>query len=81
MKKGINERQKKYMYYNLERAALYYPNRYKRICKVLFSNGFLNKKESEEYKSRSYSEDSKDELTSYQKQLIKNIMWMSAVAI
>ena len=69
LKLDIKERRKKYVYYNLERAALYYPNRYKQIADVLFSKNLLKSEES-------YSEEiSKKEYTSFQKKFLKNIMW------
>ena len=71
LKLDLNERRKKYLSYNLERTALYFPNRYKQIAEVLFSKGFLKNEDS-------FSEDYNDveiQYTKFQKKLIKNIMW------
>lgn len=68
----IHDRQQRYIFRNLERTALFYPNRYQRICNVLFSKGFLTKSEED---SRSYSEDYQDDYTPFQKKLVKNLIW------
>lgn len=70
LEKSVVERQEKYIFHNLERTALFYPNRYKSVCDVLFGNNFIK-----ENTGRSYSDDYKDDLTPFQKRLIKNIMW------
>jgi len=66
MKANISERRKKYGVYNMETTALYYPNRYKQIAEVLFSNGFLADRSGNSYT---------EEFTSFQKKLIKNLLW------
>ena len=72
----ISERQKRYVFQNLEKVALFFPNRYKKICNLLFENGFL-KKEDSYGASRSYSEDEMEDFDYFQKKFIKNIMWSS----
>jgi len=70
---NLKDRRKKYIAYNLERAALYFPNRYKQVAEVLFRKSIL--------KSESYSEDVDKEYTSFQKKLLKNIMWSKKIKI
>lgn len=76
LKLELKERKKKYFSYNLERAALYFPNRYKQIAKILFRNNMLKSEES-------YSEDTEkiDKYTSFQKRFLKNIMWPKKIKI
>lgn len=72
MKSNLFERRRKHCIYNLERTALYFPNRYKQIAEILFSRRFL-----EDKNGNSYSEET--EYTSFQKKLIRNLMWSKKV--
>jgi len=86
LKLEVNERREKYLSYNLERAALYYPNRYKQVAEVLFSKGFLSKSENNENNENienriSYSDDFSTEYTTFQKKLIQNILWSKKIVI
>lgn len=74
LKQDLKIRRAKYLTHNLERAALYYSNRYKQIAEVLFSKGYIIKTEE----TKSYSEDF-TKYTSFQKTLIKNILWPKRV--
>ena len=78
LKLDLNEKRKKYFSYNVERAALYFPNRYKQIAEILFSKN-KNLLKSEE----NYSEDmeNKAKYTSFQKKFLKNIMWPKRIKI
>lgn len=72
LKLDLKERRRKYMSHNLERAALYYPNRYKQIADILFSKNLSkNLSKSEEFHL--------EDLTKFQKKLIKNILWSKRV--
>jgi len=74
LKKDLKERQRKYTIYNLERGALYYSNRYRKVAEIIFTKGqFLNHYLNSD--SKSYSDDYKDEYTPFQKRLIRNILW------
>jgi hypothetical protein len=75
LKTDLKERRKNHLIHNLERAAMYYPNRYKQVAEVLFSNGFLKQEES----SLSYSDDFSQEHTPFQKKLVRNILWSKRV--
>lgn len=66
LKCDIKIRKHKYMIHNVERTALYFPNIYKKVAKTIFSTGFL--------KSESYEEE-REFTDSFQKNLVKNIMW------
>ncbi len=61
------ERRRKFLSHNLERAALYYSNRYKQVAQLLL------------YPSKSDSDDFTNEYTSFQKKLIRNILWPKKV--
>jgi len=74
LKQDLKTRRMKYLTHNLERAALYYPNRYKQIAEVIFSKGYILKTED----TQSYSEDF-TKYTSFQKSLIKNLLWSKRV--
>ena len=74
MNLSTDERRKKHQVYNLERCALYFPNRYKQIAQVLFHRGVLN---SEEAISEDFSETVN--YTSFQKKLLRNIMWSKKI--
>ena len=71
MKLDLEQRRKKHCVYNLERAALYFPNRYKQVAEVLFSRGFFTE-------SSSYSEEF-GEYNEFQENLIKNLLWSKRV--
>ena len=70
---SVKERQKRYVFHNLEKVSLYFSNRYKKICNVLFNNrdGVLN--------SNNYNGlyDDTDMYTNFQHNLLKNILWMT----
>jgi hypothetical protein len=68
MNLSLEEKKRKYKSYNLERCALYFPNRYKQIAQVLFYRGFMNEKIGN-------SEDFFIEYTEFQKKLLRNILW------
>lgn len=72
MSLSLEEKRRKYKTYNLERCALYFPNRYKQIAQVLFYRGFLNEKIGN-------SEDFFIEYTEFQKKLLRNILWSKRV--
>ena len=74
LKQELKTRRFKYLSHNLERSALYFPNRYKQIAEVLFSKGYIIKNDD----TKSYSEDFTN-YTSFQKSLIKNILWPKLV--
>jgi len=74
LKQDFKTRRSKYLTHNLERAALYYPNRYKQIAEVLFSKGYVIKTEDTE----SYSEDF-TKYTSFQKSLVKKLLWPKTI--
>lgn len=72
MSLDIKERKRKHCIYNLERAALYFPNRYKQVAEVVFSKSLLE--------SRSYHSFSEDiEYSPFQKKLIRNLLWAKKV--
>ena len=70
MKNDLEQRRKKHYVYNLERAALYYPNRYKQVAEVLFSSRGINE-------SNSFSEDG--DYTEFQENLVRNLLWSKRV--
>ena len=73
LRKDLKERQRKYIVYNLERGALYYSNRYRKVAEIVFTKGqLLNQSLTD---SKSYSDDYKDDYTPFQKRLIRNILW------
>jgi hypothetical protein len=72
MNLSLEEKKKKYKTYNLERCALYFPNRYKQIAQVLFYRGFMNEKIGN-------SEDFFTEYTEFQKKLLRNILWSKSL--
>ena len=70
MKLSLEEKRRKFLTHNLERAALYYPNRYKQVAEILFSKGFLKSEEEfPEYQNE------------FQRKLLKNIMWSKRVVV
>jgi hypothetical protein len=68
----ITERRKKYLTHNLERAALYFPNKYKQVAEIVFSRGFFIRSENN---SSNYSDDFNETETKFQKKLVKNLIW------
>lgn len=69
VKADLEQKRKKHYVYNLERAALYYPNRYKQVAEVLFHRG-INE-------SNSFSEDG--DYSDFQENLVKNLLWSKRV--
>ncbi len=65
----VPERQAKYVFQNLERTALFYSNRYKSICNVLFKKNSNKKIDPYDYKDFS---------SPFEKNFYKNIMWVNS---
>lgn len=78
LKTDLTERRRKHLTHNLERAALYYPNKYKQIAEIIFSRGSLSKSENS---ISEYSDDFIQSYTSFQKKLIRNILWPKKVIV
>lgn len=70
LKLDMEERKKKFIYYNIEKAALFFNSRYKQIAEIVFSKGYNNKE-----LTYTFSEDYKIKYNSFQKHLIRNILW------
>jgi hypothetical protein len=78
LKMELAERKRKYLTHNLERSALYYPNRYKQIAEILFSKGSLSKSENS---VSEYSDDFIVNYTSFQKKLVRNLLWAKKIIV
>jgi len=75
LKLPLEERKKKYLSHDVEKAALFFKNRYKQIAEIIFSKGYINNKEI----TYSYSEDYKTKYNSFQKHLVRNILWAKRI--
>lgn len=74
LKLELDERKKKYLTHNIERVALFFNNRYRQVAEIVFSKGYINKDNSKSY-SYTFSEDYRSKYSSFQKHLVRNILW------
>ena len=74
IKLSLEEKRHKHYIWNLEKAALFFPDRYQKVARVLFHRAHL-----EDRSGNSYSEDCELVYDKFQKRLRRQLMWPKRV--